>query len=215
MNIQYLAEYLEFLDVEKGLSVNTVEAYKNDLSYFFEYCVTRGASEINKIERSDINSYIMKLRELKYSPSSVVRKIASLRGFFKWFCANEYGDKNPTLTLERPKLPQRLPKVMTVEELKLKLMHISPKLRMVNNNGVKILRTIGFCAGSGSEFIKETPCDAFVTGDIKFHTAIESDKVLFDIGHFESEIFAVKFLRELTGINETDGIIADEESPFS
>ena len=108
-----------------------------------------------------------------------------------------------------------LEKDMTVEELKLKLMHISPKLRMVNNNGVKILRTIGFCAGSGSEFIKETPCDAFVTGDIKFHTAIESDKVLFDIGHFESEIFAVKFLRELTGINETDGIIADEESPFS
>jgi integrase/recombinase XerD len=117
MNIQYLAEYLEFLDVEKGLSANTVEAYKNDLSYFFDFCVARGASEINKIERSDINSYIMKLRDLKYSPSSVVRKIASLRGFFKWFCANEYGDKNPTLTLERPKLPQRLPKVMTIEEL--------------------------------------------------------------------------------------------------
>ena len=117
MNIQYLAEYLEFLDVEKGLSENTVEAYKNDLSSFFDFCVTRGASEINKIERSDINSYIMKLREKKYSPSSVVRKIASLRGFFKWFCANEYSDKNPTLTLERPKLPQRLPKVMTVDEL--------------------------------------------------------------------------------------------------
>ena len=117
MNIQYLAEYLEFLDVEKGLSGNTVEAYKNDLSYFFDFCANRGASEINKIERSDINSYIMKLHEKKYSPSSVVRKIASLRGFFKWFCANEYGDKNPTFTLERPKLPQRLPKVMTIEEL--------------------------------------------------------------------------------------------------
>ena len=90
MNIQYLAEYLEFLDVEKGLSTNTVEAYKNDLSYFFDYCAARGASEINKIERSDVNSYVMKLWESKYSPSSVVRKIASLRGFFKWFCANEY-----------------------------------------------------------------------------------------------------------------------------
>jgi integrase/recombinase XerD len=46
-----------------------------------------------------------------------MRKVASLRGFFKWFCANEYGKKNPAQTLEQPKLPKRLPKVMTVDEL--------------------------------------------------------------------------------------------------
>ena len=103
---------------------------------------------------------------------------------------------------------------MSVEFLKLKLLHISPKLRYVNNNNVKTIRTVGFCAGSGSEFIHETPCDAFVTGDLKFHTAIEADKVVFDIGHFESEVFAVKFLRELTGLDEREGILADEKSPF-
>lgn len=103
---------------------------------------------------------------------------------------------------------------MSVEFLKLKLIHISPKLRMINNNDVKFIKTIGFCAGSGSEFINETPCDAFVTGDLKFHTAVESDKVVFDIGHFESEIFAVRALKELTGLNEKEGIIADEKSPF-
>ncbi len=105
-------------------------------------------------------------------------------------------------------------KEMSVEYLKVKLMYISPKLRMVNNNGAKFIKKVGFCAGSGSEFIKETPCDAFVTGDIKFHTAIESDKILFDIGHFESEIFVVKFLREITELSEREGIIANEESPF-
>ena len=105
-------------------------------------------------------------------------------------------------------------KEMSVEYLKVKLMYISPKLRMVNNNGTKFIKKVGFCAGSGSEFIKETPCDAFVTGDIKFHTAIESDKILFDIGHFESEIFVVKFLREITELSEREGIIANEESPF-
>lgn len=117
MNIQYLSEYLEFLEVEKGLADNTVEAYRNDLSSFLDFCADRGASEVNIIERSDINAYILKLREQKYSPSSVVRKIASMRGFFKWFCANDYGVKNPTQTLERPKLPKRLPKVMTIDEL--------------------------------------------------------------------------------------------------
>lgn len=117
MNIQYLSEYLEFLEVEKGLSGNTVEAYKNDLTSFLDFCSMRGANEIDIIERSDINAYILKLREENYSSSSIVRKIASMRGFFKWFCANDYGSKNPTQTLERPKLPKRLPKVMTIEEL--------------------------------------------------------------------------------------------------
>ena len=78
-----------------------------------------------------------------------------------------------------------------------------------------MVKTIGFCAGSGSEFINTTPCDAFVTGDVKFHTAIEADKVVFDIGHFESEIFTVKFLKELTGLSDTEGIIANEKSPFA
>ena len=117
MDVQFLSEYLEFLEIEKGLSENTIEAYKNDLSVFFDFCAQRGASDIDKIERSDINSYILNLREKKYSPSSVVRKVASLRGFFKWFCANDYGVKNPAQTLEQPKLPKRLPKVMTVDEL--------------------------------------------------------------------------------------------------
>ena len=103
---------------------------------------------------------------------------------------------------------------MSVEFLKLKLLPVSPHLRYVNNNDVKTIKTIGFCAGSGSEFIDKTPCDAFVTGDLKFHTAIETDKVVFDIGHFESEIFAVKALREIAELSEREGVLADEKSPF-
>ena len=102
---------------------------------------------------------------------------------------------------------------MSVEFLKLKLLRISPHLRLVNNNNVRAIKTIGFCAGSGSEFIEDTPCDAFVTGDLKYHTAVETNKVVYDIGHFESEIFAVNFLKELTEVNEK-GLIANEKSPF-
>ena len=102
---------------------------------------------------------------------------------------------------------------MSVEFLKLKLLPISPRLRIVNNKRVKGIKTIGFCAGSGSEFINETPCDAFVTGDLKYHTAVETNKVVYDIGHFESEILSIGFLKELTGLGDK-GIIANEESPF-
>ena len=100
---------------------------------------------------------------------------------------------------------------ITVEELKNRLMEISPKLRYVNNQGAKTVRTIGFCAGSGSEFIGQT--DAFVTGDVKFHTALDAKKVVFDIGHFESEIFAPELLKKITNVGD-NGVIADEKSPF-
>jgi len=117
MNIQFVAEYLEYLEIEKGLAQNTIDAYKRDLTDFIDFCLAKGDVEITDIKRSDVNSYILYLKEKKYTPASVVRKIASIRGFFKWFCANEYGSTNPVQTLEQPKLPKRLPKVMTVDEL--------------------------------------------------------------------------------------------------
>ncbi len=100
---------------------------------------------------------------------------------------------------------------ITTEELYNKLKKVFPKLRYVNNYGAKTVKSIGFCAGSGSEFIGQT--DAFVTGDVKFHTASEAKKVIFDIGHFESEIFAPELLKKITGIGEK-GVIAYEKSPF-
>lgn len=114
MNTQILAEYLDFLEIEKGLSKNTLEAYRRDLSNFFDFC---NDIDISKIQRTQINSYVRNLHEKKYSPTSIIRKIASLRGFFKWACANEKTKSNPTLTLEQPKIPQKLPKVMTAEEI--------------------------------------------------------------------------------------------------
>ncbi len=117
MNIQFVSEYLEYLEVEKGLSQNTLDAYRRDLTFFIDFCTENNENEITDIKRSDVTSYIMKLKQENYTPSSVTRKLASIRGFFKWFCANEYSSINPVQTLEQPKLPKHLPKVMTIEEL--------------------------------------------------------------------------------------------------
>lgn len=102
---------------------------------------------------------------------------------------------------------------ITTENLHQRLLKISPKLRYVNNFGTDKISSIAFCAGSGAEFINEVRTDAFVTGDLKFHTALDADKVVFDIGHFESEIFAPQILKNITGVEEK-GVIANEKSPF-
>lgn len=96
------------------------------------------------------------------------------------------------------------------------LKSISPNLRYVNNFNKKTLQKIAFCAGSGSEFIPEAfefGADGFVTGDLKFHTALESPIIVFDIGHFESEIMILDvFENILSGGIEV--VKAVEKSPF-
>lgn len=106
----------------------------------------------------------------------------------------------------------RLNTPIKIHDLYQKLKTISPNLRYTNNSNIKEIKTIGFCAGSGSEFINETDCDVFVTGDLKFHTALESNKPVFDIGHFESEIFILDVFKNI--INE-EIIIAKETTPFN
>lgn len=98
-----------------------------------------------------------------------------------------------------------------------KLKKISPNLRYVNNFGVEKLHKIAFCAGSGSDFIQEAyenGADALVTGDLKFHTALESPIVTFDIGHFESEILVLHVFEKIIG-SDIEIIYAKERSPFT
>ena len=95
------------------------------------------------------------------------------------------------------------------------LSKVSPNLRYVNNKNIENISKIAFCAGSGSEFIREAQengADAFVTGDLKFHTAVDSEIAVYDIGHFESEILILEVLKKL--INGVEVIFSQEKSPF-
>lgn len=117
MSVQILAEYLEYLEVERGLSENTVDAYRRDLSDFLDFCISKNVCEFKDVTRSEISMYILNLHDKKYSSTSIMRKIASLRGLYKWMCANEKCTSDPTLTIEQPKLPKCLPKVLSVKEI--------------------------------------------------------------------------------------------------
>ncbi len=105
----------------------------------------------------------------------------------------------------------------TVDGLSSILKRISPNARIVNNYNVKELQRIAFCAGSGSEFIqeaKELGADCLVTGDLKFHTALDSEIVVYDIGHFESEILILPVFKNILD-NGVEIVCAKEESPFA
>ena len=86
-----VSQYLEYLEVEKGLSNNTIDAYRRDL---YDFISTIELEDIFKIDRLSINSYIRILKERKLAPTTIIRRVASLRGFFKWTTSMNILSKN-------------------------------------------------------------------------------------------------------------------------
>ncbi len=117
MFIQVISEYIEFLEIERGLAQNTIEAYRRDLVQFVNFLIEQNINDLSQIKRIQVNMFFRDLRERKNAPSSISRKIASIKGFFNWLMTVQLLDYNPTLSLEQPKLSQRLPKVLTVAEV--------------------------------------------------------------------------------------------------
>jgi dinuclear metal center YbgI/SA1388 family protein len=91
-------------------------------------------------------------------------------------------------------------------------------VRFVNNLNKKNIKRIAFCAGSGADFLglaQEIRADVIVTGDVKYHNALESNVIIIDTGHFESEKPVLKKIKELLQPLGVDLLEANEKSPFS
>ncbi len=117
MFIHYIAQYLEYLEVERGLSSNTIDAYRRDLTFCTDFFIENQIEDFSSIKRMHINAYIKKMRDKNYSQTSISRVIASIRGWFNWLCSNEIINHNPTLSIEQPKLAKKLPKVLSMQEI--------------------------------------------------------------------------------------------------
>lgn len=91
-------------------------------------------------------------------------------------------------------------------------------LRVVNNHKKQKIKKLAFCAGSGADFIKDAEAigaDILITGDVKYHSALDSDIMILDIGHFESEYPVLDTLKNLLKITGIEVLTADEKSPFT
>ncbi len=115
MLIQSISEYLTYLEVERGLSKNTVLAYENDILGFFDYF--KNIADPNEIKRIHFSEYTVYLAQNGLLSSSVTRKIASIKGFFRFLAANKEIKSNPSLSVSSPKIPKKLPKVISYEEI--------------------------------------------------------------------------------------------------
>ncbi|MEE2821929.1 MAG: site-specific tyrosine recombinase XerD [Acidobacteriota bacterium] len=107
--------YLSHLQVERGLASNTVEAYRRDLLEFFSFLASQQWT-IEEVGKEHLTQYLQHLYE-RLSVRSVMRKIVSLRSFFRFLLLDGYLHEDPTETLESPKTGRTLPQYLAEEEV--------------------------------------------------------------------------------------------------
>jgi len=113
-----LGEFLVFLAVEKGASANTIAAYKNDLQQLADFIGSRASSDgWRSLSRSDIQDFILNLKERGYTETSVARKVAAVRSFFAFLAAEGSITANPTEGLSSPRVGKTLPKAISPNEV--------------------------------------------------------------------------------------------------
>ena len=114
---QIISDYLLYLEMEKGLSKNTILAYQSDLIGFFDYLSQEKEVVLDELKRKDFSSFTKYLARNEINPSTITRKIASIKGLFRYLCFKKILKTNPSNSITTPKLPKKLPKVLTINEL--------------------------------------------------------------------------------------------------
>ena len=120
MASDHLADFFNYLTIEKGLAANTVTAYKSDLDRFFHYLSINNLS-LETIKSEDLSMYVAWLRgmgntEFKIGESSIARNVISLRSYFSYL-AKEHKYYDPTSNFKPPKIPKRLPKALSIDQV--------------------------------------------------------------------------------------------------
>ena len=114
---ELIQEYLAYLRVERGSSPNTVSAYEHDLRDYADFLAKRGVDDVDGISRQDVADYEADLFERAYAASTVERHLSSVKSFHRFLVREGMAEHNPTDTVQLPKTPERLPDVLSIEQV--------------------------------------------------------------------------------------------------
>jgi integrase/recombinase XerD len=120
MASDHLADFFNYLSIEKGLASNTISAYRLDIEKFFHYLSTNQLL-IEQVTSEHLASYVAWLRglentEFKIGESSIARNVISIRSYFAYL-AKEHKFDNPSINFKPPKIGKRLPKALTIDQV--------------------------------------------------------------------------------------------------
>jgi len=112
-----IAEYISHLRIERGSAARTVEAYRRDLGDYLLFLESQGLHEVGEVSRSDLLAYEADLHRRGYAASSIKRRISVVKGLHKFAVREGFTTKNVADALPLPKVPEKLPDVLSVSQV--------------------------------------------------------------------------------------------------
>lgn len=112
-------EFLASLQTERNASVNTIMAYRNDLTQFTHYLSVTLPQDANwsNVTLEVTEAYVQRLAGQNYTASTIARKVAALKTFFHWLSQHGFVTEDPTLRLRSPRVERRAPRLLSEEEV--------------------------------------------------------------------------------------------------
>ena len=115
---QFIREYMTMLKVERTLAQNTLESYQRDLNQYHSFLKDDlKIKSIKNVTLGDIRTYVRYLSDKAMAASSVKRAISTIRTYHNFLLAEGRMKDNPAQLLDTPKIPQKLPNILTIEEI--------------------------------------------------------------------------------------------------
>jgi integrase/recombinase XerC len=111
--VEFLKEYLNFLNFERGLSPLTRESYARDIRNLLNLA---GANDLNSLQNIHIRRYIASLHSKGLGGKSIARMLSSWRGFFDFLVQRKSFENNPVIGLRAPKSAKTLPQALSIEQ---------------------------------------------------------------------------------------------------
>src|SRR5881398_1502270 len=114
-----IAKYLEYLQTVRNSSPHTVSTYGKDLRQFLAFLSPPGAAPpaLRAVDHGMIREFVSHLHDHGLEKSSIARKLAALRSFFKYWVREGQLKESPARLVPTPKLPKRIPSVLSAEEM--------------------------------------------------------------------------------------------------
>jgi integrase/recombinase XerC len=187
-----IGKYLEYLRAVKNSSPHTISNYGKDLAQFVAYLSPPGLEPpaLTAVTHNTIREFVGYLHDQRLQKSSIARKLAALRSFFKYCVREGRLQENPARLVPTPKLPKRIPSVLTAEEM---------------NGFLNQLAEMGPASGPGSERPQRRARRNANASPGKLATLEEEDLLLRrDRALLELLYAAGLRVSELTGLNLSD-----------
>lgn len=134
-----IKSYTTYLQLEKGLSTNTVQAYLRDIKLLSSYLEEQGKDY--RVTFSDLQDFIQTLNDLGIQPRSQARIVSGIKSFYHYLYYDKLLTLNPAERLEHPQLPQHLPEVLSLREIEGMLSAID-RSKPEGHRNVAILETL-------------------------------------------------------------------------